>query len=162
MGPSVLPVLGRYSLFCLCQAWLVLASGLRADMTWLSHSGSFRCHDIPLEVLSVGKPLQLRTENSMWDSSWSQPPLCHKNEKQMYVLQATENWDLFLLSPKLTNVHPLHSGDPHYLLRLLPKYFTCQPTLLHLWPLDSLCSHSFPSSNFLLLVKLNFEIFPDS
>lgn len=76
-------------------------------------SGSPVCWEAP----------QLRTEAS-WrkahgreSSSWSQPPLWHMNEKQMYVLQVTKDWNLFLMTPELAKVHPLPSGAPRYPFR---------------------------------------------
>lgn len=68
------------------------------------------------------------------------------DEKQMYVLQVTEDWNLFLMTPELAEVHPLPSGAPHYPFRFLRN---CDVA----WTLLASQSCSIPGLYILFLVS---------
>ena len=86
---------------------------------WLTPNWSFKCHGMFLEVLSVGKPLSWEQRGQWEESSWSQPPLWHTDEKQMFVLQVTEDWNLFLMTPLWLKFTPFPVVPPRYPFRFL-------------------------------------------
>lgn len=171
-GPSVLLVLVGFFLLHLHQPWLGLASGQWADTAYgllpTEASNAMGCF---WKSCLLGSPSaenrgQWEEAHGRESSSWSQPPLWHTDEKQMYVLQVTEDWNLFLMTPELAEVHPLRSGAPHYPFRFLRNCdFTCQPKLQHPRSLDSLSGLFLslaPNACSWWSVKFSFKISAES
>lgn len=113
------------------QTWHIAFSQWKLPMPWCA-SGSPVCWETPSAERELCESQQLFIATAMF----------HKWETNVCLVSHWE-WGLFLMTPKQTDVHPLHSGDPH-----------CMPSSAATSPASkfSLCSHSFPSSNCLFRI----------